>query len=356
MSRRGALLLVAAIVMLLGVFFANQTAYNANPREDGGALLLPDLKQQVDTLQSIRITKAGNVAVATISRSEKTWSVEERANYAADPAKLRSLLQALVEAQRIEKKTARPELYARLGVEPIEGENAAGLQVTLSGPDTDLSLILGNNAQGQFRYARLSDDDRSWLIDRDPNVADDTSGWVFGDLLDIDSARVRSIRTVHPAGDVIELARNESGDGAFTVTNLPADRELSYASITNGIGSALAGLALDDVRRATEKTEVGDAIVTTHVTGAGLAITSTAVKEGEEVWFSFLASTEASADTASSQEHAGSSDTDGDAALAKNPVIDAASINERLGGWQYRIASYRADNLTRGWDDLLKAE
>jgi hypothetical protein len=33
----------------------------------------------------------------------------------------------------------------------------------------------------------------------------------------------------------------------------------------------------------------------------------------------------------------------------------AAAINERVGGWQYRLQDYKKDLLTRGWDDILKA-
>lgn len=356
MSRHSAVLLVAAIVLLLGIFYAKQTANNTDAPADGGALLLPDLKQKVDTLQTIRISKAGNAVVATIAKSDNAWSVEERSNYSADPAKLRKLLRALVNARRIEKKTARPELYDRLGVEAVDSDSAAGVQISLSGPDTDISLILGKSAQGQFRYARISNDDTSWLIDKNPDVADETAGWVAADLLDIDSAQVRSIRTTHPDGGIIEMVRNESGDGGFTVTNLPAGRELSYAGITNSIGSVLAGLTLDDVRRAAENTDTGTAIVTTHVTDAGLVITSTGIEEGDHVWFSFSAGTEPRepvAATATDESSADSADPD---SVAEEPSIEAASINERLRGWQYRIASYRADNLTRAWDDLLKAE
>ena len=34
---------------------------------------------------------------------------------------------------------------------------------------------------------------------------------------------------------------------------------------------------------------------------------------------------------------------------------EASRINERVAGWQYRIADSRADRLARRWDDLLQA-
>ena len=35
---------------------------------------------------------------------------------------------------------------------------------------------------------------------------------------------------------------------------------------------------------------------------------------------------------------------------------EADEINSRLNGWTFHIQSYKADQLRRRWDDILKAE
>lgn len=39
-----------------------------------------------------------------------------------------------------------------------------------------------------------------------------------------------------------------------------------------------------------------------------------------------------------------------------DPTERAAAINARVAGWEYRIPTYKASQLTRRWEDLLKAE
>ena len=35
---------------------------------------------------------------------------------------------------------------------------------------------------------------------------------------------------------------------------------------------------------------------------------------------------------------------------------EAVEISSRVNGWQYKVADYKANLLTRRWEDILKAE
>lgn len=50
---------------------------------------------------------------------------------------------------------------------------------------------------------------------------------------------------------------------------------------------------------------------------------------------------------------AGNGATAEDAEEAPDPATEAAEINARVAGWEYRIPQYKASQLTRHWEDLL---
>ena len=57
-----------------------------------------------------------------------------------------------------------------LGVDDVL-DGGRGAEVTIKyGSDDSISLIIGDQAQGRFRYARVSGQEKSFLIDQDPDI------------------------------------------------------------------------------------------------------------------------------------------------------------------------------------------
>jgi hypothetical protein len=133
----------------------------------------------------------------------------------------------------------------------------------------------------------------------------------------------------HADGETIAISKEAEEDTGFKVQDIPDGRELSYSTVANGIGGALNDLDLDDVRPAQQ---VDAAVVTEFETFDGLNITVETIKTDDENWISLAAS---------------SADEAGD---------EAADINGRLTGWQYRVADYKANLLMRRWEDILKTD
>ena len=100
---------------------------------DDEALLLPDLKGQLNDIRRVVITGPGNEVIATLERGAELWTVAERNNYPADVGSIRKNLLALAEARIVEEKTSSPEFYERLGVQDLADEGAGGVQLTLTG-------------------------------------------------------------------------------------------------------------------------------------------------------------------------------------------------------------------------------
>ena len=76
----------------------------------------------------------------------------------------------------------------------------------------------------------------------------------------------------------------------------------------------------------------GDAIVTEFQTFDGITIVASTIRTGDESWVAF---------SVTAEEEGGE---------------EAAAIAARVEGWEFRIADYKANLLTRRWEDILKAE
>ena len=308
-----ALLVIALIVIESG---------GDGTSSESGAKLLPELREELSDVDSLRVERSDQDPVV-IARRDDRWVVESRDGYSADVGKVREALLAMADATSIEAKTASPELHGRLGLEMPDVENSKGTLLVVGVGDQDYRLLLGNVAQTSYRYARLPDQDQTWLIDQNPDLPTAAGDWLDAAIIDIDSATVRAVTITHPDGEVISIEKVGEDDD-LTVNDIPEGRELSYTTVANGIGGALNALELDDVRQAEGD---ADAIVTSFETFDGMTVTVDTTRSGEGSWIS-LEATGAGAD----------------------------ELNTTLAGWQFKVADYKANLLTRRWEDILEPE
>ena len=295
-----------------------------------GQPLLPDFKGVANEVTEVRVARAAGEDGITIRRDNDGWIVPARDGYAADVGKLRKLIIALADAEILEEKTSNAEQYEKLGVDDPE-DGGKGTKIVLSGPDISYSVVLGNTAQGNKRYARLSDDATSYLVDQEIDLPATTGDWLLPDIIDIKANDVRRVSIAHADGETIVIEKNEKEQTDFDVIGIPEGRELSYATVGNGIAGALADLTLDDVRA---REEAPPSTTTTIETWDGLKVAAEIVSLDETTWIAFAVEP-------GSEESAAGGDT--------------AELNERLTGWQYQVADYKKNLLARRWDDILKS-
>lgn len=320
-------ILVAALLVLDQG--RSQTSVNAR--------LLPELRARINDVTAL-IIRTGSETI-TVTKSADKWSVRERSNYAADIGKLRKLLLALAEARVLELKTGKPEKYHLIGVNDPADDDSKSVEITIQGAGADQVLVLGKTAQRNYRYARVADAAQSVLIDKNPDVAGDAGGWLVQTILDISADRVQRITITHADGEEIRIEKESQEAGDFQVMNIPEGRELSYSSVANGIGAALGNLSLDDVRKAPPVGETPD-VLTTFQTFDGLTIVVAMMQEEESSWLSIAASHDAEAAAADGEADGG----------------EAQRINQRVSGWLYTVADYKANLLKRHFEDILKAQ
>ncbi|MFQ5547071.1 MAG: DUF4340 domain-containing protein [Woeseia sp.] len=321
---------IKTLAIVLLVLVATLVAINVSEDQGDTSIngqLFPQLKGQLNSISEVSITRAGESI--TVKNNSGQWVVAERDDYPADTGKLRKLLLALADASRLEEKTSNPDMYPRLGVEDMK-ETSEGVEIRISGAEAPVSLIIGKLAQRKYRYARVSGQATSWLINQNPVVPADAGDWLLPEILDIDASRVRSVTITHDDGETIHLQKEDAEDNNFSVPDMPDRRELRYPSIVNGIAGVVSNLNLEDVSRASASVGDGSNAKTVFTMFDGLQLTVESFARDENTWIRLTAS----------QDDADSS--------------EAAEINARTSGWEYQLQSYKGDQLRRRWNDILK--
>ena len=343
------IVLFALVAIMIGLELSD------TPETAASGALYPDFRNRINDVQSIVVDAPGAESVH-VAVEDGVWTVAEKGGYPASLAKIREVLLAIADAQILEQKTANPERYASLGVRDPEVPDSAGRRITLSGAGVDLALIIGNQNQTTNRYVRIAGEAQSLLIDADPKLPDAAAGWLQTDLLDIDGAEVRSVEIRHADDEAIRLSKTTADDTNFVVADIPEGRELSYATVANGIGSALADLALEDVRRSAE----GDVLSTTiYDTFDGRRIALSALRDGETTWIAVQAdydAARASTDAVTEDADAEDGEMAVDEEVSSDPSEEIAALVARTSGWQFKLPEFKKNQLTRRWEDILQAE
>jgi hypothetical protein len=328
MNKNNLKILAAMSVALVLILAALQ--FSKDDSASSGSLLFPQLKSEINDITSLTITRAGDENATVIRKESDNWIIASRDNYPADIAKLRTLLLALADAKMIEQKTSDPERYGQLGVADPGIESSKGTRLELAGGDVAYSLVIGNMAQTGYRYVRISEDPQSWLIDKNPDLPGSPGEWLRKDIIDIKATDIQSVTISHPDDEEIRISKESAEETDFAVADIPNGRELSYATVANGIAGVLNSLSLDDVRNDTAMS--ADSVRTTFDTFDGVRIVIRTEQADDESWITLKAS------------------------AVDAEVSSVEIINARVEGWQFKIAEYKANQLTRRWEDILKAE
>ena len=378
MNRRSLLILAAVGAVLIAVLLLARLDF---PREGSvGDLHAPGLADRLDDLESLRVIAAGNRVAATVQRGDQGWVVAEKGGHPVDFERFRASLQALSQARRVEKKTAVAEFYSRLGVEGPGDPEAAGYLLELDYGDEHPSegFIVGRRAGNDMAYVRTAGDEQSWLVSADFDLSEQTRDWLDREIIDLSSGTVRRVVLDRGPGNLLEIAREDSGDINFTPLNIPEGRELSYGSVANSIGSALSNVEANDVLSAALVNGLPQAVLARYETFDGLVVeldvredAPVAEEEDARYWVLFSATAmEPPAEDRLAAEPVEAEPASGESAdetaVAPEPAQDgdlqpssderAADINARLAGWAYELPQYKSDQWFKKMDDLLKEE
>jgi len=304
-----------------------------------GTPVLPRVKADPSAVAKVILTHAKGVI--TFTRSDSGWTVAEKSNFPADPAKIRKMLLGLAEIVYVEPKTVRPDLFTRLNLEDPGKEKSQSILVEV---DDDKGAALGKLIVGRRRidelgggndgvYFRFDGQTQTWLAKGALDIDTDVVQWLDRRIADIPEARIKQATIQQADGAKIVIARDKPAD-KFALKDLPADRKLKSDSSLVEPATALQGFDLTDVKRSEDLAFPKEGlVVATYETFEGLSIRVELMKQGELSWIRLAAS-------------------DGDDDKAK---AEAESLNKRWSPWVYGIAAYKATALATKLDDLLEA-
>ncbi|MBS0561449.1 MAG: DUF4340 domain-containing protein [Proteobacteria bacterium] len=342
MRPRALLILVPLAVLSLaaGWYLDIAAAPGVQTAAENGRLMFPGLTPQLEQAAEIQLVHGATTLRLVKDKATGAWGIAERGGYPADAGKLHALLTGLTELRLMERRTADPALFPRLGVEDPTGKDATSTLVRIVGADgKPIAEVIaghtrtrtGGNLPEQV-YVRRPGQEQSWLAEGRLDLDADPLSWLDRDIMDIKPPRIAEVAVTTPNGHLV-LARS----GGKLAMQEPADHPPLDTDRLDDVQHALELLTLQDVRRAAEAPKgqsLGSAVFDTT---DGLAITATAEQAGKDLWVSFAAAAAPGAKD------------------AKAAADAAAKLDARLKGWEFQLGSWKRKALVPALDDLKAA-
>ncbi|MAF67308.1 MAG: hypothetical protein CMJ84_16830 [Planctomycetes bacterium] len=365
MNRNVKSLAVAAAAALILIFAAVASRRGETRASEELGLVFPELMSSINDVAAITVTDAEGSY--TVSTRDGAWGLEQKASYPVRMEEVRKTILAAAELKKIEAKTNVPERYSRLGVEDVDaGEAESKLLVLADGTGGTLAaLLVGHAREGAgaaSTYVRVAGETRSWLAAGDLALPADAAAWLDKEILKVERDAVQAVEIAHSDGERLSVSKASRGDGEYEVHGIPADHELKYASVANGLCGALEYLNLQDVLPAEGFAGSAEPTKATFWTFDGLRVDATVHTIEEKHFATFRASFDEEgpavlASVGPLPATDGGEDGGEEPAVTLDPEAAkaaAAELNEHLGPWVYEIALYNQANFTKRMTDMVK--
>lgn len=309
--------------------------------------LFPGLDGRINDVAGLSVKGAGQSW--TIRRVEGGgWVMVEKQDYPVSADKVKKAVVALARLRVLEAKTAKPELYAKIGVRDVDEEGSEAVLLSLEDESGQglAALLVGKTRKAETDtapaevYVRKPGAARAWLVEAHLDVKVALLTWLDRKMPKVERARVRRVVITHPDGEKIAIGQDPEAPDTYELLDVPEGEKVKTAYTVAAVAGALASLAFLDVAKAADKGFGEGATVSVLETSDGLRITATVKEDGEERWLQIAAAFD---------EALAGEDADAEA-ITK----EADEINARHGGWAYRISTYDAENFTRRMADLTE--
>jgi Domain of unknown function (DUF4340) len=323
-------LMAVALLAIAGALFLS-TQRNL-PRDAHGLALLPSLASELNTVTSLSVRKGGATPTVTVHKQGEQWIVAERADYAADVAKVRKLLLALSDAKIREEKTSNPDSYSIIGVEDPAQPGATGAQIELIAPHGKYDVIVGKSV-GEGNFVRRATEKTSYIVEPGISFEAEPRYWIDTRLLDIPADKIQSIETKPLTGAAYSVHRvvapapaaaptaTAPAANKFTLDGVPSGRQAADQQTLAPSPTVLSTLAADDVAPAGDIDFSKPSTVTVTLAD-GSVVTITGAVIGDKRWIQVAAPKD-------------------------------ATLSAKISGRAFEIASYRYDGIFRPLEQLL---
>lgn len=192
------------------------------------------------------------------ARDNDRWLLASKADFPAEPDRVRQLITTLSELRTVEPKTAKPELHNRLTVQwpddaKRDPDDFSPRPTLVSITDADgepiAEIVLGDTTYaggGPRQYARLLDDNQSWLVAASVTLPRGPLGFVNTRFVELPRDSVRSVTVVQSDGASLRLVRDDPEED-FTLAEIPDGMAMTNQALANNTGNALAFVNFTDI-------------------------------------------------------------------------------------------------------------
>ena len=344
-----AVVTAAALVAVADRYWVSETTSVVKP--------FPGLLDHINDVAEIDVT--GQAGKTTIKRTESGWVMVEKQNYPVQAEKAKATAIGFGEMEFTERKTTRPNKFARLGVEDPDGKGAKSRLVTLKDTSgkTMARLIVGEKREGLLGeknglYVRRPGEKQAWFAPADFDIPTDQAVWLKPQIIQINAKRIARITTIQPNGDKLVIYKETPQAAHFAFKDLPPGKELKGDAVADDMDTILTAIDLADVA---PQSEVEFTKTVWHAeieTFDGLVIKVDLIDKKGKPWARFNASTEKAMIDRDSQPQ----EIRKDLRTPDEVVNEAAEINARLGKWAYEIEGVRAAKLEAPLQIFLQNE
>lgn len=302
------------IAVALGVFVSSSNKVS----DFDSSMLLPELQEKVEQISGFTVSNSEGVVFDAILQ-DGLWLSDNVANYPVDQEQLTDLLEALLEAEKVEPKTAKAENYSRLGVEDINAADSQSTLLQIHSLTGSWQVIVGNKgARGNGSYVRFPDEEQSWLTQVSIDLPTNKNDWLLQPILDMEKENIVSVARVDEQS--WSATKAEDSDD-FILDQIPEGRELKYDTVVNSVVTNIAGLKFDDLQQVTQSQWLDEQIVGTlqFTLQTGETVQILLAKIGDDHWAQFSSE-------------------------------DLESYWEK---WQYKLSSFSFGQINKTIDDFL---
>ncbi len=313
--------------------------------------VFPELRAQLNDVTQLKLVT--HQRQMTLIRKDSGWQMLESDGYPGQVKNIQKVLIGLADLVYAEPKTQKPELYAKLDLRDPAIEGARSRHVSVLGADGKLlaDVILGKtryNMPGTTRdgiYLRFPDQSQSWLAIGQLEASRLPGDWLQSDIVDIEGKSIQQASFRHPDGETLTVRKSAEKNGAFELSDLPADKKLKFATDPENMATVLEKLELDDARQARHfDFSPASSVTAQFLTDDGLQVDVDMIErkadapaadtdeagEETEYWIRLTATADDAAVTARAKQ-----------------------ITEKTQGWAYKIPAYKASRLNKRLNEII---
>jgi Domain of unknown function (DUF4340) len=364
MNIRNITITIAVILVIAAAWKVSEE--RAPATEVAAGRLYPELIDQMNDIQRVSIHTRSNGT--ELAKTGDGWVVANSDDYPANISAIKRLLLNLSEVTVIEKKTSKPENYARIGVQAVEDQDSESVLVSVEHRDgTELvSLIIGNERAGNKLdspnyYVRESNAAAALLVEGELKVSADRQEWMETKLVNVDTARVRSVAIERGEETPIAVSKEQRSDNFFTLQAIPTGFTAKSRAVVSSLGAVLLDVKFEDVAAAEKVADLSPSAISKVQTFDGLVATLEQFDVEDKAYVKFRFEFDPDIVVPVAKEDGGKESADSDQRPAvpkaeEPPSIadEAAKLNATVADWVYVLPDYKMRMLDKKFDDMIK--